>query len=125
MAKQELTNTRDLTMNNFRRKELFNKCYMTDIDALEYRYIDNKIKFVAIIDYKQWHVKDIDQSSIRAQYELSKQLNIPFYIVWYRIEDDELEVKLWNVTENPNFDKYFLHIRHYDEKKFIKFINEL
>ena len=74
-------------------RNLDSKCYVTDIDFLEYRIIGNEIFFKAIFEVKEWHVtqpKYLEKNAnFKAIKKLCKDMGIPFYVIWCDFEKDE------------------------------------
>ncbi|NKQ38233.1 MAG: hypothetical protein HF967_01920 [Methanosarcinales archaeon] len=117
------TMKRDLEISQWHRNKLSNKCYGTDIDFYEYRFLNGNFVPKAIMEYKAMHVtqeKYVLSANTKAIYELAKKAGIKFYFVWYEKEGNIFKFKVWNVTENPFFDKrYKNHVRDMDENTFI------
>ena len=83
-------------------RKLRRSCYVTDIDFLEYRIIENNIVLKAVFEIKEWHVtqpKYIEESAnFKAIKKLCKTLELPFYVIWCKFEDDKpIKFKIWDV----------------------------
>lgn len=75
-------------------RTLHRKAYYTDIDGLEYDCgHGDKITLRAMYDVKEWHVtheKYFEKNaSFRAMKKLAGLAGIPFYIIWFTIEEDK------------------------------------
>jgi hypothetical protein len=95
---------RDLAFSDWHRKNLPPKCYVTDIDFLEYRFdASGEIILKAILEVKEWHVtqpKYIEENAnFKAIKKLCEILGLPFFVIWYD-KDDRGEItkfRLWDV----------------------------
>ena len=106
----DVRGNRDLAFNNWHRDNLSHSCYVTDVDFLEYRIIENKIILKAIFEVKEWHVTEPKYIEKCANFNAIKQLaeiaKIPFYFLWY-LKDGENSIekfKLWNVFSQEKQD---------------------
>ena len=90
MMKREKTLLRDL-LPSLLHRELGQKLYCTDIDCIEYRFINGKRKAVAIIDYKNpvnSSKLDTTGETVLFQSDLADQLNIPFFLAYTFLEEE-------------------------------------
>jgi len=93
---------RDLVFNNWHRNILNNRCYVTDIDFLEYRIKKDEIILKAIFEVKEWHVtapKYIENcSNFNAIKKVAEIVKIPFYFTWYKKDSENITLfKVWDV----------------------------
>lgn len=119
MIRPEYTHKRDLTLKEWHRS-FHAKCCLTDIDFVEYRYIDGKPKIVALLEDK--HEKANIQYWMEHGYQvfiqLAKALNVPAYLVIHNCfentpqEDWRFSVKNLITQEqrkfNANYFKKFI-----------------
>jgi len=102
MSNIEKTGKRDLTYSAFRRKKEFNGCYFTDIDCLEWR---SGKGFVAVIEHKEGLNNYPTKFQNERYKELSKALNVPYYLIQYSIaehEDGSKEIREFKITKGEN-----------------------
>ena len=105
----------------------------TNLDCLEYMYVNGQIVFVAVIDYKEGCAKDIHlgQSAADAQVKLAVLLNLPLFIVltyldpniypipMYKViaENELAKNKMTHINFNPDGEwmsiRRYSHFRHY------------
>jgi len=117
------TGKRDLTFNNWHRKHLGNRCYATDIDFYEYRIVNNNFIPKAFLEVKQLHVKHEDfiaSANTRAIFELAQKANVRFFIILYKIEDEEQMLCgfwVWEIKSINDIDSY----RKEEFQKFFKY----
>jgi len=83
-------------------RTLERRCYVTDIDFLEYRISENEIILKAIFEVKEWHVtqpKYIEENAnFKAIKKLCEILKLPFYVIWCKFEGDvPIRFKIWDV----------------------------
>ena len=77
-------------------RKLGDRCYMLDVDMLEYSYQDGIVKFAAVIDNKHGTAKMIKmESSTKAQMELARQLVVPFFICINFIDPDFFDIPMY------------------------------
>ncbi len=135
------TGTRNLAFNYWHRKFLSNKCYTTDIDFYEYRIVSGKFQPKALVEVKQFHVKQkkyLASANIKALYELAKRANIRFFIVLYEPLDEVRDEKdpppfrfwLWEPKskediESYNEEQFERFFQKMDNDKFIDFMENL
>lgn len=84
MAKEELVNNRDLDFSSRHRK--FPKwCYASDVDFLEFTYINNLPIQAAILEVKRW-IGVLDKEQRRLLIKIADQLKIPAFFIKYILE---------------------------------------
>jgi hypothetical protein len=98
---------RDLVFNNWHRGNLGRNCYVTDVDFLEYRFIDGELILKCIFEVKEWHVINPkyveDCANFKAIKKLAKNAGVPFYFVWYEKKGDGIKLfKLWDTDKSKD-----------------------
>lgn len=130
------TGIRDLTLNNWHRRYLSNKCCATDIDFYEYRFVDGIISPKALLETKQAHVtqaKYVASANSKAMFKLARAAKIKFLIVLYELVNaGTLECKfcVWEVKDandlldykDADFSRLF---KPYTNKEFVDLIERL
>lgn len=96
---------RDLIFNDWHRSNIGRTCYVTDVDFLEYRFINGELVLKAIFEAKEWHViepKYIEEcANFKAIKKLAEKAEIPFYFIWYKKVKNNIEkFKLWDITKS-------------------------
>lgn len=78
---------RDLSFSSWHRRTLPRYCLVTDVDFLEYRINNNKIRLAAILETKKYYVTDPKYVENNANFKaiklLAEKAGIPFYYVLY------------------------------------------
>ena len=90
-------------LGNDYKRLMGRKNYGIDIDMIEYKYVNNKVEFVAIIDWKHNSAQRIsDKYSAAAVYkQLAADYNIPFFFN-ITFLDDQYETKMFFVIPINN-----------------------
>jgi hypothetical protein len=81
MVKPEFINERDLSYSKWHRL-LPSRCYATNLDWIEYRYVNNVLKIVALIEEKSAG-GTISESQKSVMQQISKAINVPAYVVYH------------------------------------------
>ena len=94
MVKKEGTGIRRLEYSRWHRT-ISPKCYLTDLDAVEYRYGRG---IVALMEIKSQH-SELSDFQIDVFNDLEKNTPYPLYIVWYESPMDRFRVLNYRTEE--------------------------
>ena len=75
------------------RKRLPNPCYVCDVDMIEFRYKENKLVPVAIMETKHWNgnknsIQKPRPFQVDVYTHIAEKLEIPYYCVNYCIDEN-------------------------------------
>jgi hypothetical protein len=106
---------RDLSFSKWHRKSLGRACLVTDVDFLEYRFLNNNVILKAMFEVKKGYVtapKYVeDNANFKAIKLLAQKAGVPFYHIWYHKDnyDDEneniKEFTLWDTSKPRSTEK--------------------
>lgn len=115
MAKQEVTNERDLTFNNMHRT-FDDKCYSTDLDFIE---ADGKGNILALIEIKsKGNLSDFQRNVFL---NIANILKVPLYV----INHDENYIDFYVTPVNKFARKELSEITYYDRDGIKYFIEHV
>ena len=119
---------RDKTFSNWHRKYIKRGGYSTDVDFIEYRFVNGILKVIAIIEVKRWYLtqpKYVENSAnFKAIKDLAQRASVPFFHIWYEcIKDSDTEIKMFRVWDVFNEEKE--KSKEMNPEDFKKFIDGL
>ena len=140
MSNVERTEWRDEFPSRIRRQFANDKCYSQDIDMLEYRFIQGKLKIVGVFEYKEASARDKfdrDPNYCRAQKTLipllAEKLDCLGAFIFYneaeRLKDSRLEVRVvypQEATHYFNVSQFRDFIRELGQPKYVpRYVQQL
>ena len=111
-VRAEVTEGRDLVISSWHRNHLDRRCYMTDLDAVEYRFFQRGLEVRALVEYKAWHVRQdrfVLCSALEVKLWIARRCEVPLFHVWYEAEagGEILRFRLWDVTATGMVTNYW------------------
>lgn len=129
-VREETTAGRDLVISNWHRKCLDRRCYMTDLDAVEYRFFQRGLDVRALLEYKAYHVRQerfVLTSALEVKLWIARRCEVPLLHVWYDAAPDGAisRFRIWNVSETGLITNYWDRSRELSEAEFRRLMETL
>lgn len=102
--------------------------YMTDIDAVEYRIDDGKIRVAAILELKAWRVTSAEHvlgANLIVKLALARAAGVPLFHVWADFDRDEPRFLVWNVSKTGPIEEYRRKLVELSEEEMKLFLSRL
>jgi len=94
-------------------RTLGDKIMSTNLDCVEYHYVNGEIELIAFIDYKEGHIgKLVNTSAKDAQKKMAALLGLPMFEVLTYLDPDKYDIKMYYVIPlNQEAKDLFTHLQ--------------